>query len=519
MAMPSSPPLLPEDLPSSPPLPPVASFRPRKRPFFDDDNLSSDPVFSEDISDVDERPGSRRKRLYKGPWWASSNHAQRKSSKFADSGVWLASESSDDGFALAAPRDVPSKVANDVFVRAETSVALGLSDMDIRRQRTLPTASQLAAQIVLDCVEHSREVVDLSDMALKELPDIAISPLRQLIRARDMESPDSDNFMPLTPNLQIFLSGNALRSLPNELWRLENTTVLSLRNNDLSELPDLVGQLKRLTELNLAGNDLHWLPWELLNLIRLRQGQVMRLVTHPNPLWLPVEAVVLGEQPPLSFVDPAATLAIHRFENTKDGPPRLHAQRTLSGMISRVASTWLHRQQVRGSGQPNMTPVFGAASTVRYFDMSGNILRQYARLPTAASPEAWPADLNSRPDPSLPASNSPSLFELAARGLGKHYPEHIPSLVAQAGWSSPVQTTLQTLKQHRTSRLPTCSVCRREYLFKRAEWVEYWHCNMNDSTVPSHLLFLPFMRRACSWGCVRAVWAERSLVDHADCTP
>ncbi|KAG8624088.1 hypothetical protein KVT40_009064 [Elsinoe batatas] len=512
MAIPSSPPIVAEDLPSSPLLPPIAPFQ-RKRHFTEDDNLSSDPVFSEDGSESDERSGERRKRLYKGPWWGQRITAResRKPSKFADSGVWLASETSDDGFMLG-----PAHYDTGMTVLKQDECGDQQSTprlVDVCEERSLPTAEQLALEIVLDCVENSREVVDLSDMSLKQLSDNAVKPLHQMIRARDMDQPDSDNFISLTPDIQMYLSSNALTSLPNELWNLENVSVLSLRNNQISEIPGFISMLTRLKELNIAGNGLHWLPWELLDLIRLRQGQVLRLVTHPNPLWAPVDDSCIASQPPVSFANPASVLAEHQPRGTAMLKSNTQSRITLSSMIARVAATWIARRRTAEDGFSNMAPVFGAATTIRYFDLNGHMLRKYADLPSPSSEASWPADLNASPDLELSPSPTPSLFDIAGRSIRDHYPEHIASWLADGQVTGPIQHMLKHLQQNRTARLPSCSVCGRQYLFKRAEWVEYWHCNMSSSSVPSHLLFLPFMRRTCSWGCVRVAWCEREATE------
>ena len=132
----SSPPLADADIPSSPPLIPQL-YVPRKRRF--DDNLSSDPLFSEDLPETDDHP-IRRKRLYRGPWWM---HVQdttsdgRKMTRFADSGVWLASESSEDS--------LPNHTTT-----SETQPAKSIS-----------TPHDEAAQRISDCIDNNNERIDL----------------------------------------------------------------------------------------------------------------------------------------------------------------------------------------------------------------------------------------------------------------------------------------------------------------------------------------------------------------------
>ena len=163
MAIPSSPPPMPQDIPSSPPLPPLPSVN-LKRPLADYDSLSSDPIFSEDASESDEYTGRKHKRLFKGPWWRHSpagyeTRTQRKRSKaalFADSGVWLGSEASDDSIAQSEdslPNFEPSWSQRQVPRYRPDAV---------KPARSAPTADQLAQRIVLECVDNGREMVDLS---------------------------------------------------------------------------------------------------------------------------------------------------------------------------------------------------------------------------------------------------------------------------------------------------------------------------------------------------------------------
>lgn len=173
MNAPSSPPLSAQDIPSSPPLPPQP-FAPRKRHFTDDDNLSSDPLFSEDASESEDHHGFRRKRQYRGPWWAHSKATQRAraSVKFADSGVWLASESSDDGVLAARLQDGLGPVIgqqeekyDEIMTDADSTLVMsqGVADADHElKTQSLPSAESLAARIIMNCVETGDDNIDLS---------------------------------------------------------------------------------------------------------------------------------------------------------------------------------------------------------------------------------------------------------------------------------------------------------------------------------------------------------------------
>jgi hypothetical protein len=98
----------------------------------------------------------------------------------------------------------------------------------------------------------------------------------------------------VTP-VQIFLSGNQIKTLPAELFRVENLTVLTLRknsihsifgaltnatgNNCLTEIPPAIGALRNLEELAIGSNQIRFLPAEIEKL------PLKRLSLHPNK-WL-----------------------------------------------------------------------------------------------------------------------------------------------------------------------------------------------------------------------------------------
>ena len=79
---------------------------------------------------------------------------------------------------------------------------------------------------------------------------------------------DDDDYSPLTPSLQLFLSGNSLTELTGELFELENLQVLSLRNNKLREIPSGIRRLTQLQEINVSVNRLEHLPYEMLLLMQ-----------------------------------------------------------------------------------------------------------------------------------------------------------------------------------------------------------------------------------------------------------
>jgi len=56
----------------------------------------------------------------------------------------------------------------------------------------------------------------------------------------------------------MYLSSNSLKEVPQEMWRIENITVLTLRNNMLKQLSPAIAKLRNLIELNVSGNQLQW---------------------------------------------------------------------------------------------------------------------------------------------------------------------------------------------------------------------------------------------------------------------
>lgn len=285
MALPSSPPPLPMSMevddfpPSSPPLPALGVPPSRKRQLSEfESNLSSDPLFSEGTTDSEDAAGydgPRRKRMVRGPWWSMGKRPQREGSALkddarnADSGVWMGSDGSDGSSA--------SLRSNQRRLQALRVTSTSTSIMAKKSHATTTKAKarhvdQVAEDIINQCVEEGKEAVDLSQLDLQRLSSETLRPLHQLIKHAHIsmtEPPSEDQFTPLTPELQLYLAGNQLMSLPSELFLLQNMvspwrvtcihhanhshqTVLSLWNNLLPELPHSIGRLKLLKELNIG---------------------------------------------------------------------------------------------------------------------------------------------------------------------------------------------------------------------------------------------------------------------------
>ncbi|KXT07879.1 hypothetical protein AC579_5158 [Pseudocercospora musae] len=510
MALPptSSPPLFPAEPPSSPPLFPGsdrATSHARKRLLSEYDN-SSDPLFSDDTSgaeDVTTYQRCKRKRMVKGPWYSLRHRsglregtAKRDSFGNVDSGIWMGSDGSEESVGA-------------ILVEGSKMRRLNMSDrmQDAAIERASQTAESLARSIIDHCVEDGKEAVDLSDIGLTELCSATLRPLHQLIRQShiDLDHPPSESeFLPLTPSIKLFLAKNSLRSLPPELFRLENLTVLSLRSNALTEIPPCVARLKKLKELNISGNQIQCLPWELLDLLSCRDGHATVNI-RPNPLLEPTQISGPSGLAKLDMVS-IAKEELSRFGDTRAYCERLRSICWENGTldlrteleIRLKLGRMLRTQYIQESAQAGAEPVicreeliYLASSAVRYFDIDGTpASKRDAGVDCAASV----CDLQ---DYSRVTTAVPSLFELAARATQAYFSlDDIPAELPIR-----VRTTLQQAAAGLEMGNQQCSTCSRTFVVSRAAWVEYWFSGFSSQPELSHERILPFSRKACSWRC------------------
>lgn len=547
MALPSSPPLVPETydlpiLPSSPPdgpveltfeLPTIESSRNLKRQFSDFGSLSSDPLFSEASSDAEyDASGNgsdrrQRKRLVKGPWWRLRRRsteslrrtmASRERFKVADSGVWMGSDMSDDS--------VDSTFSDrQKFARLDVGDQSHLSTPRASQiVRQPPTAEDLAAKTIHHCLETGHEAIDLSVLGLTNLSNTTLKPLHQLIRQSHgalTHPPSEDEFTSLTPSVQLFLSGNKLASLPSELFRLTNITVLSLRNNNLDELPPSIGRLVNLKELNIAQNNIRWLPWEMLELINCR-GDHRFISVRPNPLVSPL--VDFHGPSPLPL--PNRTAAEYNehmgrwgetsgafFQQmrrwyTEEGVP--WSMRHELELRLKLARTRLNKylSEASRSGVElklcNEQLLYIASSAITYFEVDGSPCRSTLAAPRLSDEERFLASADpfvNRPTTPAPSSVT-SLFETALRSVQAHYAlidldENIQDLPAS------VASALRAAAKSGEYGNESCSACGRSFIVARAEWMEFWFHGFPAKDCLEPETVLPFLRRVCSWQCAR----------------
>lgn len=513
MALPSSPPLLPE-LPTLPSSPPALVLPNRKRHLADyDSSLSSDPLFSEDPSEAEdkttfERP--RRKRMVKGPWWLASRSGKETQSSDAaiegkdgqrsfDSGVWMGSDNSE--------ASLDSIVCDQTKLRE-----LSVHDLPgcVTGKKVQIQEQPVVQQIVEGCVEVGKEVIDLSDLGLESLSDETVKPLHQLIRQTHTHlthPPSEDEFASFTPSIQLFLSRNRLSSLPSELFQLANITVLSLRNNALLEIPPMVGRLSRLKELNVAGNDIRCLPWELFSFFDCR-GEHKQLHIRPNPLFEPTKisgrfelqgVQAKADKGGLSrYGDPTEYIDDLRQALSQEGHVDMRSELELRLRLGRLLRHQHIQEASRDGTELNLCKeelIYLASSEIQYLDVDGVPMQ---KLQT--NDETFTAVIDqARGPPASPASTcAPSLLELILRHAQKlfYLDDFPPSMHPR------MQSALRAAGQA-LERGQKCATCGVAFVIPRSQWVEYWFNGLSSQADLTQETVLPFMKRACSWMCAR----------------
>jgi Leucine-rich repeat (LRR) protein len=328
--------------------------------------------------------------------------------------------------------------------------------------------------------------------------------------------------------LQLFLQKNHLRSLPAELWNLENLTVLSLRNNKLTYIPPSIARLQHLRELNLACNRLCYLPWELLTLIGGEDdlntnGPLRSFTILPNPLF---RALRITRTSAEAYVIPADNkknmdkAQIFRESMQSTSNPAVMKEAAWFAKLHQSYANILCRQDESKPGSRvswnTVRPMYMSSTPVVYFDIDGspldsNLFPVPSRIPHTNDTLLFTLPLDdSHHTVESSASRVHSLFELATScvqnvstlpQLQNLLPEDSPSTLFNA------LETATTIHEEEGER--RCSVCNRSYVIPRTEWVEFWHRVPVHVLTPERLtasgldeLFLPFLRRGCSWGCV-----------------
>ncbi|KAJ5628849.1 hypothetical protein N7490_011077 [Penicillium lividum] len=487
----------------------ASSFRKARRlSRFDDRSSqpSSDPALfsSDDIpaSGLENYnapvTGAGRKRRYRGTWWGEQvvdpkrKRADFKEKRHVDSGVWMGSDESGADSLLPSEdgpwgEDLLKTVLDPKTSKSSQGPSLLLPSgkaappifpLPILKGPEESREHRFARSVVNDCLEKGNDIVDLGNFNLRHIPTGLLRPLQHLTKLPSVEAaPLSENvYSSLQPFLSIYLPGNSLTKLHNELFELSGLKVLSVRNNELHELPYTIQKLAALEVLNVAVNRLTYLPWELLHL--LKHGELKHFTAYPNPFPSIEEATIVKwhrepEKKPINQNhdeydsekdEPEHTIETPRFDTYESSPP---------------ADAW--------------TTIHVATGPITRLDMEGRPIEETALSMIPSSTQ-------------IPTA--PSLREVALRAVCKLPDlEHVTDEELE-DFPTLVIPLMQQVKKIRAAGGQQCSVCQKEYIIPRLEWLEWWDCTTHENGMKrarasgEKLRPLPFKRFGCSWGCV-----------------
>ena len=427
--------------------------------------------------------------------------ADFKDKRNIDSGVWMGSDESvaesllpsEDGSAWG--EDLRKSVLDPRKPGSSTPFNNETENMTLQariafRSPEESDAHRFAREVVGDCLDKGHECIDLgyvpmpfrlmslfilandpnsfvlySEFDLRTIPPGLLLPLQHLTRLPSVkEAPVSEDvFTSLQPFLSIYLPNNSLSTLHKDLFELSNLKVLSLRNNKLTEIPSTICKLTALEVLNLSVNQLAYLPWEIVKL--MQQGELKHLTLRPNPF--------------LAF-EHSQIAKWHYNKKEAESDQNLSSPVLLQGP----------EDESEGWG-----PVHLATGPITYMDMEGN-------------PMGDSSSRNSKPGLTSPVNDAPSLREVALRAVSK-----LPYLEQAtdeelAEYPALIVPLLKQAREVRATGGKCCSVCQREYVIPRAEWMEWWDFSpfengMKIARSPGQILRpVPLRRFGCSLSCV-----------------
>lgn len=333
------------------------------------------------------------------------------------------------------------------------------------------------------------------------------------------------------PQLKLFLFRNSLSRLPKELFHLDHLTVLSLRANRLTEIPPIILRMTNLKELNLSQNSLKHLPMELLELMYSPNCRLEALHLFPNPFCQPEAMRPCPEihgmtRHPSDFFEAPQRFDSRWLSMTHDfaGFRAKHWARTpvqFSSTRGDIFSTFrLDSDMYLATEDVTSEPVFPTPAGPRnkkfhptkVFSLTELMLQSCLRS-TDLTPDYW--------------RNSYICDPTSAKDYG-----HIIE-------------PLEDMQRQREAGSLRCTVCQRNVIRPTAQWIEWWElwCSRFDenqvtlsSTLPGGITrypgigfamplvsrdmaievreiepltsnsderLVPFLRRACSWGCVK----------------
>lgn len=287
------------------------------------------------------------------------------------------------------------------------------------------------------------------------MPPGLLKPLQHLTKLPAVREPPvtEDVYSSLRPFLRVFLAGNSLIKAPSELFELDSLKVLSLRNNKLTEIPPAIRKLTSLQEVNLSVNRLRYLPWELLWLIK--KGDLKHFIVRSNPL---------------QQIDEAQVSQWH-LSTSPDGALRLG-------------------EYDHPIPEEAWAPIHIATGPIRRFNMDG-----YPVTDTQATPDKKESTVPSLREVALVSLNSSNFFDITPDSDIADFPDLMLRLLRHA-------------REVKDAGGRCCSICHRNFVLPRTEWIEWWDCSTYENGLKGprgsgeKLRPLPFRRLGCSWACV-----------------
>jgi hypothetical protein len=519
-----------------------SNHRSRKRVRSSPPPASSEPALfsSDDDPSADNYTQDRKKRKYRGPWYQqrladsetedATNQGRGKEKRTFerrfDSGIFMGSDGTDMDEVMDAMEDIQFR---------QSSSSLRQSRPQIQLERLVSPAEELAREHIQRCLEDGNEMIDLSyvyslcvsafliassSQNLSSLSNATIRPLSTFTR---LPAVAEGVFSNLGPNLNVFLSANALSSLPEELFKLEWIQALSLRSNLFEELPPGIGKLSNMTELNVSQNRLRYLPFEILKLFTV-SNRLTNIQLHPNP-----------------FLEPLLEVRPKPKEKYRIGlRDPLRAQGMRRGAISHAgveipAALWhFHRATNtlpdEDQDHPHWTVNYQVRTDVRYLSANGVLVKgpffpESAELESGLVQKVVPiarANLSiSPPEPrGSHLSRAPSLLEVSLSACSQSPQLHqLPSILPEE-CPPYIPTLLAGVVEKKESGATECTICGRKFIVPRTEWIEWWEIAKQSSTAAMPMAsaasplrqkenerdvlesMVPLMRRGCSWLCV-----------------
>ncbi|KAJ5103769.1 hypothetical protein N7532_004298 [Penicillium argentinense] len=478
----------------------ASSFRKARRLSRFDDR-SSQPSSDQPLFSSDDIPASGlenynapvsssgRKRRYRGTWWGEQvqdpkrKRADFKEKRNVDSGVWMGSDESGADSNLAS-EDSPAW-GEDLLKAVLDPRAPGKSSGESSNERgPVPVHTQsrsiavngqeeskehhFARKVVNDCLEKGEESIDLGNMNMRIVPRDILQSLQHLTKLPSvLEPPISENaYFSLRPFLRIYLPNNSLTTLPRELFELSDLRVLSLRNNKLTSIPPTIRDLTGLQVLNLSVNRLNYLPWELLGL--LQKDELKHFTPRPNPF---------------PSIEEASIAEWHRQPNEDEKEKEKEKEQDEEDYDD-TCELEVHELPILFTEYEGAPPedawgvIHVATGPTTFYNMDGK-----------------PIDDASSSSGSTTATQKLPGLDLITDEEKREFPSLLIPLLdlaqgvrADGGWY--------------------CSVCQREFVSRRTEWVEWWDCTPHENGMKrprasgEKLRPLPFKRYGCSWTCV-----------------